>query len=116
MHSKRGYVDKSERQTRETWGEWLGEVGAIIGGRLYKVSQFIQGIPLELGANDSISFHFCTKKICLHKLGPNQLAKCHGQRTVYKYNSQALSSMPAADIDVSADFVDESNRLVPVKL
>ena len=49
----------------------MGEVGAIIGGRLYKVSQFIQGIPLELAANDSISFHFCTKKICLHKLGPN---------------------------------------------
>lgn len=56
---------------RETRGEWLGEVGASIGGRLYKVSQFIQGILLELAANDSISFHFCTKKISLHKLGPN---------------------------------------------
>lgn len=43
------------------------------------------------------------------------MAKCHGQRTVYKYNSQALSARPAADIDVSADFVVESNRLVPVK-
>lgn len=44
------------------------------------------------------------------------MAKCHGQRTVYKYNSQALSAAPSADIDVSADFVVERNRLVPVRL